>query len=207
MPSENLTVTIAHDYGCFWCWAALFQAKRLREEFSEIRQVWRGFELLPEELGPIPQYPSQTKDPNAAPSRFWSFAEAEGVPAPKWPSFGFVRTHDALEGAAYVQDKEPAFFEAYNEAVYRALWEHSENISELDVLVRVATAVGLDRGAFLTAVTTRAYSSEIVRFNDAAYAVDVPYVPTFIFRGQRCAEAPYETIRDLAQRTLLWYGE
>lgn len=205
--THKLNVTIAHDYLCPWCWVAFFQAKRLREEFPQLRQVWRGFELLPEELGPLPDYTPQPKDPDAPPSRFDLFSQTEGAPVPDGRTIGVVRTHNALEGAAYAQDKAPERFDAYNEAVYRAFWERSEDISDLEVLGRLAEGAGLDKAEFLQAVSTKAYYDEIVRFDDDAYAADVTHVATFIFRGERCAEAPYSTIRDLAQRYLIWYDK
>lgn len=206
-PQNDLHVTIAHDYLCPWCWIGFFQARKLKEEFPQIRQNWRGFELLPEELGPLPDYAPPPPDPNAPPSRMERLAEAEGCPIPPGRAIGIVRTHFALEGAAYVQDKDPDKFDAYNEAVYRAFWERSEDISDLDVLGRLAEGAGLNKSEFLQAVTTKAYHSRITRFDDDAYAADVTHVPTFLFRGERCAEAPYSTIRDLAQRYLIWYGE
>ena len=208
MASDTaLKVTIAHDYLCPWCWVGFFQAKRLKEEFPQIQQVWHGFELLPEELGPLPDYKPQPPVPGAPPSRFELFSQAEGFPVPAGRSIGIVRTHFALEGAAYAQDKAPEKFDAYNEAVYRAFWEHSEDISDLDVLGRLAAGAGLDQAAFLAAVSSKAYHSEIVRFDDDAYAADVTHVPTFRFRGERCAEAPYSTIRELAERYLIWYDK
>ena len=204
---KKLSVTIAHDYLCPWCWVGFFQAQRLREEFPQINQVWRGFELLPEELGPLPDYTPQPKDPAAPPSRFELFSQAESAPVPEGRTIGVVRTHNALEGAAYAQDKAPERFDAYNEAVYRAFWERSEDISALNVLGRLAEGAGLDRAAFLQAVSSKAYYDQIVRFDDDAYAADVTHVPTFLSRGERCAEAPYTTIRDLAQRYLIWYDK
>ena len=205
--NKKLTVTIAHDYLCPWCWVGFIQAKRLGEEFPQVKQVWRGFELLPEELGPLPDSKPHPKDPDAPPSRFELFSRAEGAPVPEGRTIGVIRTHDALEGAAYAQDKEPERFDAYNEAVYRAFWERSEDISDLDVLGELAGGAGLDREAFRGAVSSKAYYNEIVRFDDDAYAADVTHVPTFLFRGERCAEAPYSIIRDLAQRYLIWYDK
>jgi len=202
---KKLSVTIAHDYLCPWCWVGFFQAQKLREDFPKITQVWQGYELLPEELGPLPEHKPQPKDPNTAPSRFDLFAEAEGAPVPEGRTIGIVRTHNALEGAAYAQDKEPQKFDAYNEAVYRAFWEHSEDISDLDVLGRLAEGIGLNEAAFLAAVSGREYYNDIVRFDDDAYAADITHVPTFKFRGERCAEAPYATIKELAERYLIWY--
>lgn len=204
---KTLQVTIAHDYLCPWCWVGFFQAKRLKEEFPQISQVWRGYELLPEELGPLPAHDPHPKDPDAPPSRFDVFSQAEGAPVPEGRTVGIVRTHNALEGAAYAQDKEPAKFDAYNEAVYRAFWERSEDISDPAVLDRLAAEAGLDTAAFRAAVSAKAYHGEIVRFDDDAYAADVTHVPTFLFRGERCAEAPYATIRELALRYLVWYDK
>ena len=98
--------------------------------------------------------------------------------------------------------KRPELFDAYNEAVYRAFWERSEDISDLAVLGRLAESAGLGTDAFLAAVSSKAYYDEIVRFDDDAYAADVTHVPTFLFRGERCAEAPYTTIKELAERYL-----
>ena len=179
----------------------------MKEEFPQIAQVWRGFELLPEELGPLPAHDPHPKDPNAPPSRFDLFSQAENAPVPEGRTIGIVRTHRALEGAAYAQDREPERFDAYNEAVYRAFWERSEDIGDLDVLTRLAAGAGLDAEAFLQAASSKAYYNEIVRFDDDAYAADVTHVPTFLFRGERCAEAPYTTIKELAERYLVWYDK
>ena len=207
MPANKpLVVTVAHDYLCPWCWVGFFQAQKLTEEFPQITLDWRGYELLPEELGPLPDYKPQPKDPTAPPSRFDLFAEAEGVPLHQ-RTIGVVRTHAALEGAEFVKDKAPERFDAYNEAVYRAFWERSEDISDLDVLSALARSAGVDAAAFRQAVAAKAYYDKIVRFDDDAYARDVTHVPTFLFRGERCAEAPYSTIRDLARRFLIWYDK
>ena len=208
MDQDNkLIVTIAHDYLCPWCWVGFFQAKKLREEFPQIRQKWRGFELLPEELGPLPDYSPPVKNADTLPSRFDLFSQAEVAPLAQVRTIGIVRTHFALEGAAYVQDKAPEQFDFYNEAVYRAFWERSEDISDINLLGQLAQGAGLDKIDFLQAVSTKAYYEQIVRFDDDAYAAEVTHVPTFIFRGERCAEAPYSTIRELAERYLIWYNK
>ena len=64
---------------------------------------------------------------------------------------------------------------------------------DLNVLTRLAEGAGLDTAAFLEAVCAK------------AYVADITHVPTFLFRGERCAEAPYATIRELAERYLVWY--
>lgn len=205
-----LKVAVAHDYLCPWCWVGFFQAQKLKQEFPQIELDWVGYELLPEELGPLPDYKPQPRDPDKPPSRFEAFAEAEGVPLHE-RTIGVVRTHYALEGAEWVKENHPAKFDAYNEAVYRAFWERSDDISNLDILGSLVASIGIDdRDAvndFLGSLAAKKYHDKIIRFDDDAYARDVTHVPTFLFRGERCAEAPYATIRDLASRFLIWYDK
>jgi predicted DsbA family dithiol-disulfide isomerase len=198
----KLIVTVAHDYICPWCWAGLFHANRLKEEFPDLQLNWIGYELLPEELGPLPDYPAKPWDPE---TRFVKFANTENIPLPE-RKIGLVRSHAALEGAEYFKDKAPDKFDLYNSGVYRAYWELGEDISDVSVLKAIAVQGGADGEDFADAVSKKVYKEKIVRFDEDAYAKDVTHVPTFIFRGERCAEAPYATIRDLAQRNIIWYG-
>jgi len=207
MNTTNDTVIIAHDYLCPWCWIGFFQAKRLAAEFPQIKQDWRGYELLPESLGPLPDYKRKPRDPNDPPSRLELMLEHEGLSIASDRSIGVIRTHAPMEGAEYFKQLHPDRFDDYNETVYRAFWERSEDISDIVVLARIAVESGADEAGFVKAVTAKAYSDRIVEFDSGAYADDITHVPTFVFRGERCAEAPYETIRDLAQRFIAWYGE
>ena len=207
MNRTNDTVVIAHDYLCPWCWIGLFQARRLEAEFPQIRQEWVGYELLPESLGPLPDYKRQPRDPDAPPSRLELLLAHEGLVIPEDRSIGLVRTHDALQGAEYFKEQMPEGFNDYNEGVYRAFWEWSEDISDHNVLARIATEAGADPDDFIASLAAKSYSDKIVAFDEGAYADDVTHVPTFIFRGERCAEAPYETIQGLALRFIAWYGD
>jgi predicted DsbA family dithiol-disulfide isomerase len=207
MNTTKDTVIIAHDFLCPWCWIGFFQARRLREEFPHIKQDWRGYELLPESLGPIPDYTPKPRNPDDPPSRLDVLAKLDGIPIPEGRTIGIVRTHDALQGAEYVKDKAPDLFDTYNEAVYRAFWERSEDISDHGVLGQLASNAGLPGDDFLSAIKAGAYSAKVVPFDDGAYADDVTHVPTFIFRGERCAEASYATIQGLAQRFIAWYDK
>lgn len=207
MNRTSDTVVIAHDYLCPWCWIGLFQAQRLKEEFPQIKQDWRGFELLPVELGPLPDYKPRPRDLSKPPSRLDILAELDGIPIPRDRTIGLIRTHDALQGAEYAKERAPELFDAYNEAVYRAFWERSEDISDLDVLGEIVKNVGIDRDDFLDRIRAKEYSMRIVGFDDDAYAEDITHVPTFMFRGERCAEAPYSVVRGMAERFLAWYNK
>jgi predicted DsbA family dithiol-disulfide isomerase len=207
MNRTSDTVIIAHDYLCPSCWIGFFHAVRLKADFPEIKQDWRGYELLPVELGPLPEYKPRPRDPNSPPSRLDRLSALDAIPIPQNRTIGVIRTHDPLQGAEYVKEHAPELFGAYNEAVYRAFWERSEDISDHQVLGGIAEATGLDRADFLDRISAKAYSHKIVPFDDGAYADDITHVPTFVFRGERCAEAPYSAIRGMAERFLAWYNK
>ena len=203
-----LTVTIAHDYICPWCWVGFFQAKRLQNEFPQITLDWRGYELIPEERFPIPPFTGpKPRDPARPLSRFELFAQSEGVPFNPVRTIGAVRSHNALEGAEFAKEHGVEAFDRYNEGVYRAYWEKMQDISDKTLLRGIAREAGLDDEVFAAAVTERRYDAQIVPFDDEAYAEDITHVPTFKFRGERCAEAPYAVIRDLTLRYLIWYDK
>jgi len=208
VAEKNLTVIVAHDYICPWCWVGWFQALRLKNEFPQLEFDWRGYELLPEgrfEMAPFKG--PRERDPSRPLSRFELHAQSEGVAYNPFRTIGAIRSHNALEGAEYAKQKGAAAFEKYNEGVYRAYWEGMRDISDINVLKEIALNAGLDAEEFSSAVAERRYHDRIVPFDDEAYADDITHVPTFQFRGERAAEAPYSTIRDLAQRFLVWYDK
>jgi predicted DsbA family dithiol-disulfide isomerase len=200
-----LTVTVAHDYICPWCWVGFFHAKQLCSEFPDITLDWKGYELLPEGRFEPPVFSPIEEDPNRAPSRFELFAQSEGIPFdPKGP-IGFVYSHNALEGAEYAKAQGKLEFEAYNEGVYRAYWQQHKDISDIDVLLGIASGAGLNDIDFVAAIHEKRFKNLITPFDDEAYADDITHVPTFRFRGERVAEAPYAIIRNCTERFLAWY--
>lgn len=208
MSEKKLTVVVAHDYICPWCWVGYFQAVRLKNEFPQLSFDWRGYELLPEGRFDIPEFKGpKPRDPSRPLSRFELHAQSEGVPYNPFRTIGAVRSHNALEGAEFAKQFGEDAFDKYNEGVYRAYWEGMKDISSLDVLSEAAAGAGLDPAEFAKAVSERKFEDKIVPFDDEAYADDITHVPTFQFRGERAAEAPYSTIRDLAQRFLIWYDK
>jgi predicted DsbA family dithiol-disulfide isomerase len=206
MATDNkLTITVAHDYICPWCWVGFFHAKKLAAEFPQISLDWKGYELLREGRFDAPVFTPSVPDPNRQLGRFELFAQNEGVVYNPYRPIGFVFSHNALEGAEYAKSVGKAEFEAYNEGVYRAFWESSQDISKIDILAEIAAKSGLDQTEFVSQVNEKKFSHLITPFDDEAYADDITHVPTFRFRGERVAEAPYAIIKDCTQRFLTWY--
>jgi predicted DsbA family dithiol-disulfide isomerase len=204
----KFTVEVIHDYICPWCWVGYFQAKRLEAEFPNIHLDWKGYELLPEGRFDAPVFTGQKElDPNRPLNRFELHAQSESVPYNPSRPIGFVFSHNALEGAEYAKAQGKLQFDTFNEGVYRAYWEKSKDISDIEILADIAENAGLERGDFVNALREKRFNHLIVPFDDEAYADDITHVPTFRFRGERTAEAPYAVIRDLTLRFLTWYDK
>ncbi len=201
-------VVVAHDFLCPWCYVGWFHAKRLTQEFG-LTLDWRGFELMPPEMEYTPS-PPKPVDPDAppapppAPSRFELFAVAEGItmPTPRPP---FTRTHNALLGAEWARSLgDPAAFDTYNDAVYKAFWEQCADIADVDVLAALADGAGLSGAACADSVRAKRWEENITPYDDEAYRVGIRHVPSFIFNGEELlAEAPYADLARAAERFLI----
>ena len=194
-----LTIPVAHDFICPWCWVALFQAKRLKEEFgAEIE--WKGYELFPDELewpdpSPAPEPPAN-KPP--VPSRLDFILVADGLELPKAVRPHKMRTHNAHEALEYAKTEGKA--DLFAEALYRAYWEEGREINKPEVLRELATGVLDDVDAMMVAVESRRFAGEIVGFDDDAYAAGVYNVPTYWIGSDRYAEQPYANLRKAVEK-------
>ncbi len=193
-----LTIPIAHDFICPWCWVGMIQAKRLREEFGA-QIEWRGYELFPEELAwpdPSPAAEVPANKP-AVPSRFDFLLYADELELPKSVRPKKMRTHNAHEALAYAKREGKA--DAFAEALYIAYWENGREINRPEVLHELAQGILNDPDEMLAAVNEKRYASEIVGFDDEAYAGGVYNVPTFYIGEARLAEQPYAALKKAVQ--------
>ncbi len=193
-----LTLTVAHDVICPWCWVAWQQRNRLLSEFPDLALRWVGYELLPEGLPYTPSPP----DPNAdqkprVPSRFDLLLEAEGLTLPTRNS-GLSNSRRALEGAEFAYEAGNA--DAYLEALYHTYWEEDQDIHDLDVLKEIAQKAGLDTDAFAEALKTHQFRERVIEFDDPAHEAGVWNVPTWMFPEEWVAEQPYRVVREMASR-------
>lgn len=196
-----LTIPIAHDFICPWCWVGMNQARRLREEFG-VEIQWRGFELFPEPLAWPEDAPAPAPPANRPPtlSRLEFLLIADDVELPKVVRPQRMRTHNAHEAMAYAKTEGKS--DALAEVLYRAYWEQGREINRIDVLRELAGNVLDDVGAMAQAVESRAFRDQIVGFDEDAYAAGVYNVPTFYIGERRYAEQPYVVLKK-AVRALL----
>jgi predicted DsbA family dithiol-disulfide isomerase len=176
----------------------MLQARRLREEFGA-QTEWRGYELMPEELPWPDRAPAAEAPANKPPilSRFDFLLYADELELPKTIRPSRMRTHNAHEAVAYAKRAGKA--DAFVEALYHAYWEEGREINRPDVLHELAQGVLDNPDEMLAAVNERRYASEIVGFDDPAYATGVYNVPTFFIGDARYAEHPYAALKKAVQ--------
>lgn len=196
-----MTIPVAHDFICPWCWVALFQVKRLQEEFgAEIE--WKGYELFPDALE-WPDYPAAPEAPAnkpPTPSRLDFILVADDLELPTVAKPRKMRTHNAHEALEYAKTEGKA--DAFAEVLYRAYWEKGREINRPEVLRELAAGVLSDVEAMASAVETKRFAGEIVGFDDDAYAAGVYNVPTYWVGGERLAEQPYAVLRKAVEKAL-----
>lgn len=188
-------ITVAHDFTCPWCWIGFFQAKRLEAEF-DVQIDWRGYPLWPDVLAWPEPGPKEEKNPNRpeVPSRFDLALAAEGLDPITSVRPSKMRTtnpHMALEFA-----RDCGCFAEYLEKLYVSYWVAGMDISDVDVLLRLASSLSMDKNLLKACIENRTYADRLVNFDDDAYAAGVYNVPTFFIDGVRYAEQPYKVLRD-----------
>lgn len=196
-----LTIRVAHDFICPWCWVGLFQAQRLQDEFG-VRIDWKGYELFPEDLE-WPDHPSLPKpytNRPATPSRLEFLLAADAIELPHVERPHKMRTYNAHQALEFA--KTEGVQDRFIEVLYRAYWERGENINDVHVLKKLAHGVVDDVDGLVRAVEKRKFKSEIVNFDDDAHAKGVFNVPTFFIGGQRLAEQPYSVLRKALHQAL-----
>jgi len=119
------------------------------------------------------------------------------------------KAHEATEFAA-----EHGHLEQFLRAVFHAYWEDDENISDQDVLCRLAAGCGLDAEALRRALDEGRYAARVEQQMAWARAAGVNGVPTFIFSAVGGSASggndkfavvgaqDYDVFRDVASRIL-----
>ncbi|MBI2914068.1 MAG: DsbA family oxidoreductase [Chloroflexi bacterium] len=107
------------------------------------------------------------------------------------------KAHEATEFAA-----DQGCLLEFQRAVFHAYWEEDQNISDIDVLCRLAAGCGLDAAALRQALDEGRYAARIEEQMAWARAAGVNGVPTFIFNDKFAVVGAqeYDVFRDVASR-------
>ena len=188
-----LKIPLAHDFICPWCWIAVSQVRRLREEF-DIEFDWLGYELFPEGVEWPASSPREV-DPNRPyrPTRLDLAYAAEGMQAPTAQRPPGTRSYNAHEAAEYAKRAGKA--NAFIELLYEAFWNQGRDINDPHTLAELADGLVPDVPEMLAAMREQRFRESIGAFDEPAYAKGVYYVPTFWIGDERYAEQPTSVLR------------
>ncbi|MEZ0327031.1 MAG: dihydrofolate reductase family protein [Fimbriimonas sp.] len=190
-----LTIPVAHDFNCAWCWVGFLQARRLQREFG-VEIDWCPFEIHPDNLWEEERLTGQPGMPSRLDLHVW----AEQTDIPKVQRNPKMRTHNAHLAVEYAKDEGSA--DALVEAIYRAYWEEGRDIDDPDVLIQLALGIICDLDALEQTIAKKTYADRIIPFNEPAYEQGVTHVPCFFIGGERYAEQKYHVLRKAVEEEL-----
>ncbi|TQQ81527.1 DsbA family oxidoreductase [Halonotius roseus] len=112
-----------------------------------------------------------------------------------------VDSLDAQIASAYVSQEYPyETWLAFDEAIFAALWEDGRDIGDADVLVDLATTVGIDGDAITAALDDEAHREAVTDAFTAAQQAGITGVPTFVADGHAARGAvPPAQLRRLVE--------
>lgn len=174
-------VYVFYDYVCPYAYIGKQRADQLEREYDV------EIEMLPWEIYPnaVPAGEDHDFDaPDGYISWVDEMAEEVGVEL-DGPDIG-INSNLALRGALYAREQGPVTFDAYNDAVFEAVWSQGLDIGDREVLADIVEDVGLDPEAFFKAIEHHSYQYRLDVIDEVAEEdLGVKRVPTFIFGDQR----------------------
>ncbi len=109
------------------------------------------------------------------------YAQRYGVDYAMNPHF-IVNTMPAMRGAIWA--KSIGQLEAYNAAMYPAMWAKQKDIAQPEVIQEVLTTAGLDAAAMGDAIQQQEIKQGLIDATNAAVAAGVFGAPTMIVNGE-----------------------
>lgn len=92
------------------------------------------------------------------------------------------RSRRAHEAAKWAQTQDQ--LDAYNEAVFRSFFERGEDISDIDVLSRLARDLGLNDSSLRAALASKQFEPSVIADEREAAELGMHAVPAFVFNRQ-----------------------
>lgn len=176
-----VSFTVWSDFLCPWCYVAAVRLDALHRELGDVVDIrWRSFLLRPEPsdrtLEQFQRYTETWAKPGAAEpaAEFTRWSGAHAPPSHSFPS--------AIAGKAVLHTFGREGFDRFHLALMRAYFTENRTVSDRDVILDVAGAVGLDPSA-LAATLERdadALHAEVVADHKAALAQGIAAVPTVL---------------------------
>ncbi|QPC97909.1 DsbA family oxidoreductase [Qipengyuania soli] len=220
---RRLRIDIWSDVMCPWClvgWGGLQKGLELLDGEIEADVRWHAFELNPdmppegeESTAHIARkYGSTPEQSRAVQGRMREAAQGAGVsleyegsePAPERWMWNTFLAHKLLTWAG--EEFGPAKQTELKLALFEAHFNHRRKIGERDVLLDVASSVGLDRAGAEAALDSEELAHKVRAEERAAWDMNITGVPAMIIEnkymipGAQPAEAYANALRRVAEK-------
>jgi predicted DsbA family dithiol-disulfide isomerase len=181
LAASPLRFTVWSDFLCPWCYVAAVRLDALHHEVGDVISIeWRSFLLRPRpdarSLEAFTRYTEHWARPAAAEplAAFRTWSGESAPPSHSMPS--------AVAGKAVLHEFGSEGFDHFHLALMRAYFSDNRTISDRDVILDVATAVGLDADVLSARLDTDgdAFEAEVVADHKDALARGIAAVPTVV---------------------------
>ena len=188
--SDTDRLTVYADYVCPFCYLGTRSLERYRERRDDPLEIeWHPFDLRREKRTPdgsIDHDADDGKDDayfEQARRNVRRLQEEYGVEMAQELAIE-VDSLPAQQASWYVAREHPATWEAFDEAIYGALWRDERDIGDADVLADLAADVGLPSEEIRAALADDDLRERLEeRFADA-HRRGISGVPTFVADGR-----------------------
>jgi predicted DsbA family dithiol-disulfide isomerase len=165
-----------------------------------VRVTWLPFELHPE--APPEGIPRDAYFGRARSLQVHSYLQtvAEQVGLKMETRDVIINSRRALGAAEFA--REQGKYEEMHHALFKAHWEQTARLEDVDDLVRVGTDVGLDPAELRSAIEEGRYEDVIDENRQIATSAGINAIPAHVF-GQRylvMGAQPYEVLKQVVDR-------
>jgi predicted DsbA family dithiol-disulfide isomerase len=208
MPPEQEPIVVYADYVCPFCYLGRESLERYQDQREEPLPIeWHPFDLRAQKRGPDGEIDHSVDD--GKDEEYFEQARKnverlrERYDADAMLDFDDVPEVDSLDTqivSLAVRREHPDAWEAFDDAIYRALWEEGRDVGDPDVLADIAAEVDVPPATVRDALADEELRSEIFERFEAASGQGVTGVPTFAYEGYAARGAvPPEQLRRLVE--------
>ncbi|WP_049926513.1 DsbA family oxidoreductase [Halopiger goleimassiliensis] len=178
------------DYVCPFCYLGTRSLEQYRERREAPLEVeWHPFDLRRDKRNPdgsIDHDADDGKDDayfEQAKQNVRRLQEEYGVEMAQELAVE-VDSLPAQQASLYVRREHPESWAAFDDAIYEALWQDDRDIGDADVLVDLATDVGLSSEELRSALADDDLRAELEDRFAEAHSKGITGVPTFVADGR-----------------------
>ncbi|MCL7418127.1 MAG: DsbA family oxidoreductase [Halalkalicoccus sp.] len=206
--AQDAQLTIYADYVCPFC----YLGRQSLEQYRDARENrvgidWHPFDLRSGKRGPDGEIDHDADDGKdeeyfeQARENVRRLQEEYGVEMAQEIATE-VDSLPAQAASLYVKEEHPDRWEAFDRAIYAALWQDGRDIGDREVLAALAEEVGLDPEAVLEAIDDDDLRERLDERFAEARERGVTGVPTFAYEGYAARGAvPPEQLERLVDGT------